>query len=532
MKVRRDPLSLTLQPHPTTTAAAAGTPLPKPIFVIHYASISNSTDDNCLFAVELKSVTAVLRHCPNCNFPKLKSVTSIYTHVIPALALVFGSGNAEHVEGLFELVFEGWGNFMTGPVRILVKRDELFLEGIKQFFVAVEREEWKFDTLCDLYDTLSITQAVIFCNTKRKVLVSVKLSLSLSPFDKRGKSSVGDTIDEYLKPDCSGSKVRSAHDDQLEHKKSNLLQALIACVKFRHILLFSLFSDILRFIVICRDPSLVLPALVGLLYSSDVVLRSSASNTFVAVLKYHNEALKFYVCCSTVLEGQFCLYTCLVSGNFGVALAILVLKFNTYGNSFTCVTYSYTFAATSVKTQIFRKLQVEDWNLLVEPLIDKLFAEPSNAIIVKFLKLHPCGFFLYICESFHHVTIDYISYPHEYSYSSPLLFLLCVIDGIIFYRWKSHDSEIDNPVKLAHSLFDRLCPLLIIRLLPLRVFNNLDSSLTYGVLRDQGMVLDVHASDSSCYGVYVGLVHRRLMTYDTFPYKGDLIPEWYYVQDE
>ncbi|KAK2553758.1 Eukaryotic initiation factor 4A-III [Acropora cervicornis] len=41
--------------------------------------------------------------------------------------------------------------------------------GIKQFFVAVEREEWKFDTLCDLYDTLTITQAVIFCNTKRKV---------------------------------------------------------------------------------------------------------------------------------------------------------------------------------------------------------------------------------------------------------------------------------------------------------------------------------------------------------------------------
>ena len=40
-----------------------------------------------------------------------------------------------------------------------MRRDELTLEGIKQFFVAVEREEWKFDTLCDLYDTLTITQA-------------------------------------------------------------------------------------------------------------------------------------------------------------------------------------------------------------------------------------------------------------------------------------------------------------------------------------------------------------------------------------
>ena len=43
------------------------------------------------------------------------------------------------------------------------------LQGIKQFFVSVEREEWKFDTLVDLYDTLTITQAVIFVNTKRKV---------------------------------------------------------------------------------------------------------------------------------------------------------------------------------------------------------------------------------------------------------------------------------------------------------------------------------------------------------------------------
>jgi len=60
--------------------------------------------------------------------------------------------------------------------------DELTLEGIKQFFVAVEREEWKFDTLCDLYDTLTITQAVIFCNTKRKVRSDIPLSFSYNFF--------------------------------------------------------------------------------------------------------------------------------------------------------------------------------------------------------------------------------------------------------------------------------------------------------------------------------------------------------------
>jgi translation initiation factor 4A len=59
--------------------------------------------------------------------------------------------------------------FMRDPVRILVKKDELTLEGIRQFYIAIEKEDWKLDTLCDLYETLTITQAIIYCNTRRKV---------------------------------------------------------------------------------------------------------------------------------------------------------------------------------------------------------------------------------------------------------------------------------------------------------------------------------------------------------------------------
>lgn len=66
-------------------------------------------------------------------------------------------------------VLEVTQKFMRDPVRILVKKDQLTLEGIKQFFIAIDREEWKFDTLCDLYSTLTITQAIIYCNTRRKV---------------------------------------------------------------------------------------------------------------------------------------------------------------------------------------------------------------------------------------------------------------------------------------------------------------------------------------------------------------------------
>lgn len=58
--------------------------------------------------------------------------------------------------------------FMRNPVKILVKREDVTLLGIEQFFINVEREEYKVGTLMDLYEQLTITQAVIFCNMKRK----------------------------------------------------------------------------------------------------------------------------------------------------------------------------------------------------------------------------------------------------------------------------------------------------------------------------------------------------------------------------
>ena len=68
-----------------------------------------------------------------------------------------------------EDVLEVTKHFMHEPIRILVKKEEITLEGIRQFYIKVEKEEWKFETLCDLYDTLTITQAVICCNSCRKV---------------------------------------------------------------------------------------------------------------------------------------------------------------------------------------------------------------------------------------------------------------------------------------------------------------------------------------------------------------------------
>jgi translation initiation factor 4A len=58
--------------------------------------------------------------------------------------------------------------FMKTPTQILVKKEELTLEGIKQFYIATE-EEWKLNILLDLYETFAINQCILYCNTRRKV---------------------------------------------------------------------------------------------------------------------------------------------------------------------------------------------------------------------------------------------------------------------------------------------------------------------------------------------------------------------------
>merc|ERR1719152_184450 len=52
-------------------------------------------------------------------------------------------------------------------IQILVKREMVTLEGIRQFYIAVEDERYKFDILKDLYEAISVTQAVIFTNRRR-----------------------------------------------------------------------------------------------------------------------------------------------------------------------------------------------------------------------------------------------------------------------------------------------------------------------------------------------------------------------------
>ena len=59
--------------------------------------------------------------------------------------------------------------FMRDPVRILVKSEQLTLEGIRQYYVALDTDGEKYETLCDLYNSLSMAQCIIYCNSVRRV---------------------------------------------------------------------------------------------------------------------------------------------------------------------------------------------------------------------------------------------------------------------------------------------------------------------------------------------------------------------------
>lgn len=58
--------------------------------------------------------------------------------------------------------------FMRSPVEILVNTEELTLDGISQFYVQL-REQDKFGCLMDLYKTMTVTQCLIYCNSRGRV---------------------------------------------------------------------------------------------------------------------------------------------------------------------------------------------------------------------------------------------------------------------------------------------------------------------------------------------------------------------------
>lgn len=58
--------------------------------------------------------------------------------------------------------------YLVDPVRILLQQDEVTLEGIKQYYVQLDEEDWKLDALLDLCERIAINQALIYVNKRQK----------------------------------------------------------------------------------------------------------------------------------------------------------------------------------------------------------------------------------------------------------------------------------------------------------------------------------------------------------------------------
>jgi translation initiation factor 4A len=59
--------------------------------------------------------------------------------------------------------------FMRDPIKILIKSEMLTLEGISQYYVALNDDNEKYESLKDLYGQISMSQCIIYCNSVKKV---------------------------------------------------------------------------------------------------------------------------------------------------------------------------------------------------------------------------------------------------------------------------------------------------------------------------------------------------------------------------
>ena len=148
-----------------------------------------STDDD---AFELKNNTPhIIVGCPGRVYDMMRR-NNIVAKDISILVLdeadeMLSSGFKEQVYNIFQYLNNNvqvglfsatlppelqllTDKFMRNPVRILVKSEMLTLEGIKQYYVALNDDSQKYATLKDIFNIISMSQCIIYCNSIKRVM--------------------------------------------------------------------------------------------------------------------------------------------------------------------------------------------------------------------------------------------------------------------------------------------------------------------------------------------------------------------------
>ncbi|KAL3637259.1 hypothetical protein CASFOL_019558 [Castilleja foliolosa] len=208
------------------------------------------------------------------------------------------------------------------------------------------------------------------------------------------------------------------------------------------------------------DPKLVLPRLVELSYSTQESLRLSADNALIALLVNHKQKPEI-----------LCLLLDCLSKDSQNPDSDRLLK----------------FLSEWAK-------HVEDWHVMVGPLIDKMLAEPTNAVIVRFLS-HISEYLVEVVDAVFNRLLVYVREQKE-------------IDEL-FSKGKGLIDSNSESLGREQRLFTRLCPLLVIRLLPLRVFDDLDSHIVYGEFF-RNSVHDIYLSTEGSECIAALMINRAL----------------------
>ncbi|KAG5386310.1 hypothetical protein IGI04_037780 [Brassica rapa subsp. trilocularis] len=216
------------------------------------------------------------------------------------------------------------------------------------------------------------------------------------------------------------------------------------------------------------EPSFVLPELITLVYSTNGNVQSSATETLLEILEHHKEDSNVVCMSLTCLSNTQALDTSESRGH---------------------PTEGSTFDSDRVLKLIPEWARcVQNWGSLIGPLLDKMFLEPSNAIMVRFLS----------CISEHLADASDMVLLHVLSHMKEQ-------DKMDENSTTIPKSSVDKTY-VEKSLFDHLCPLLILRLLPQRVFDDIDSSTIYGrFLREDSVneYRDIKFEDCQCIAAFL-----------------------------
>ena len=137
-----------------------------------------------------RNVPHIMCGCPGRVFDMIRrdkmTCRNLRLVIIDEADEMLSSGFKEQVYGIFQHfnndiqvalfsatlpanIFAITDRLMRDPVRICVKAEHLTLEGLSQFYVAVDDDRQKYATLKHIFSYLTVSQCIIYCNSVKRV---------------------------------------------------------------------------------------------------------------------------------------------------------------------------------------------------------------------------------------------------------------------------------------------------------------------------------------------------------------------------